>query len=193
MTTSAPAATRLLRTASELFCREGIRAVGIDRILAESGVAKATLYQAFGSKDALVVAHLEQRDVVDRRRYRAAVAALPAGPERVLASFDLAVDGAREGGFVGCVYLNALTEYPDAGHVVARAVAAHREWLLDAWREALAAYGDAADELAREAQIAYDGGLVGSRAARDDAPIRRARALVAARLAAAANSVPAAG
>lgn len=183
-TSPVPAPARLLRTASELFCREGIRAVGIDRIIAESGVAKATLYQAFGSKDALVVAHLEQRDVVDRRRYRAAIAALPAGPERVLVSFDLAAAGAREGGFIGCVYLNALTEFPDREHVVARAVAAHREWLVEQWADALA--GAVADPaaIAREVQIAYEGGLVGSKAAGSDAPIRVARSLAAGRLSA---------
>ena len=56
MTSRTPAADRLLSTASELFAKEGIRSVGIDRILAEAGTAKATLYHAYGSKEALVVA-----------------------------------------------------------------------------------------------------------------------------------------
>src|SRR5260221_1571461 len=56
------ARARILETATELFYREGIRAVGIDTIIARSGVAKMSLYRNFASKDDLVVAFLEYRD-----------------------------------------------------------------------------------------------------------------------------------
>src|SRR5215203_765493 len=57
-----PAADRILWAASEMFYREGIRAVGVDAIAAEAGVTKKTLYEKFGSKDRLIAAYLRARD-----------------------------------------------------------------------------------------------------------------------------------
>jgi AcrR family transcriptional regulator len=57
-----PAADRILRAASELFYREGIRAVGVDAIAAEADVTKKTLYEKYGSKDRLIAAYLRARD-----------------------------------------------------------------------------------------------------------------------------------
>jgi len=181
------AADRLLASASALFCQEGIRSVGIDRILAEAKVAKATLYQAFGSKEALVVAHLERRDTEDRQAYRAQISALDAGAPRVLASFDLAERNAAAGGFIGCIYLNALTEFPEADAPIAQAVRQHRTWLQEKWRAALGS-SEHTERLINETQLAYDGALLGSKVAHGTAPIISARSLVRDRLAGAGFS-----
>ena len=176
MTTLTPAVDRLLRTAGDLFSREGIRAVGIDRILAEAGAAKATLYQAFGSKEALVVAYLEQRDAGDRRAYRTRVARVERGAERVLASFDLAERAAVAGEYIGCAYANALNEFPDPDRPIAAAVRRHREWLREQWSAGLGG-GEAAEQMAARVQLLYDGALLGSKVSRSAEPIRLARAL----------------
>ena len=63
---SRPARRRLLDTATRLFYEAGIHAVGIDRIIAEAGVAKATFYNHFPSKDDLVVAYIEEQDRLGR-------------------------------------------------------------------------------------------------------------------------------
>lgn len=173
-----PAAERLLSTASELFAREGIRSVGIDRILAEAGVAKATLYQAFGSKDALVLAYLERRDIADRQAYRAHVAGAAPGADPVLASFDLAERAAGRREFVGCVYANALNEFPGPDQPVARAVRTHRDWVREQWSIALGS-DERAERLARRIQLVYDGALLGAKAVRSPEPIRVAREVVA--------------
>ena len=73
---------RILRTASALFYGEGIHAVGVDRVTAESGVAKATLYQQFRSKDELVAACLQRRAEHWRRSIAEPVLALPGPPAR---------------------------------------------------------------------------------------------------------------
>lgn len=173
-----PAADRLLATASELFAKEGIRSIGIDRILSTAGVAKATLYQAFGSKEALVVAYLEQRDVADRRAYRTQVAGLPDdGAARILAPFDLAEKAASHEHYVGCIYANALNEFPDPEQPIAAAVRHHREWVRAQWTEALEPREDAG-RLAEAIQIVYDGALLGAKAAQSPQPIRLARSLV---------------
>lgn len=176
-----PAADRLLQTASRLFCQEGIRPVGIDRIISEADVAKATLYQAFGSKEALVVAHLEHTDAADRQVYRAAIAGLPRGPERLLISFDLAARRNASDGYTGCVFLNALVEFPDPAEPIARAVREHRAWVRAQWVDALVGYDDA-ERIADETQLAYDGGLLGAKVAHDTAPIRLAADMMRARL-----------
>lgn len=177
-----PAAERLLLTASRLFCQEGIRSVGIDRIIAEADVAKATLYQAFGSKEALVVAHLERRDAEDRQSYRAAIAHLAPGPERLFVSFELAAKRTAADGFVGCVYLNALNEFPEPEEPIARAVRQHRDWVREQWLAALTGRADAA-RIADEAQLVYDGGLLGAKVAHSAQPLVLAGEVIRARVA----------
>lgn len=173
-----PAAQRLLATASALFTSDGIRAVGIDRVLAEAGIAKATLYNAFGSKDGLVVAYLARQDNLDQERYRAHTALMESPLDRALAFFDLAAQGAESREYRGCVFLNAATEFPGAEHAVSRVVAAHRRWMHG---ELLAIardlnFEDPAD-IADQLVIMYDGGVAGSKATRTSEPILRAQAM----------------
>lgn len=176
MRTLTPAPDRLLDTASTLFAREGIRSIGIDRILAEAGVAKATLYQAFGSKEALVVAYLERRDAADRQAYRAHTAKLHPGVDHVLASFDLAEKAALVGNYVGCIYANALNEFPDPELPIAAAVRRHRAWVREQWLSAIGT-NEQGEALADRIQILYDGSLLGAKVSRTVAPIVLARAM----------------
>src|ERR1700759_1924922 len=80
---------RLLAAANELFYDEGIHTVGIDRVIARAGVAKASLYATFGSKDELVRAYLEARADARRRRITERLAPIAAPRDRILAVFDL--------------------------------------------------------------------------------------------------------
>ncbi|MGK0715393.1 TetR/AcrR family transcriptional regulator [Leucobacter sp. W1153] len=174
MRTLTPAPDRLLDTASTLFAREGIRSIGIDRILSEAGVAKATMYQAFGSKEALIVAYLERRDATDRQAYRAHTAKLRPGVDHVLASFDLAERAALAGNFTGCIYANALNEFPDPELPIAAAVRSHRDWVREQWLNAIGER-ESGEALADQIQILYDGCLLGTKVARTVAPITLAR------------------
>src|SRR3954468_18483850 len=81
---------RILDTAYELFSRHGTRAVGVDRIIAECGIAEMTLYRNFPSKDALILAFLERRDELWTRAWLQAEAQRRGAPpaERLLAIFD---------------------------------------------------------------------------------------------------------
>ena len=117
---------RVLETATRLFYAEGIHTVGIDRIIAEARVAKATFYKHFPSKDELVRAYVEEQD----RLGRAAAAELPAHPPRemVFTFFDRLARAARQPGYRGCPFLNAAAEYPDPASPVRKAVDDHRRW-----------------------------------------------------------------
>jgi AcrR family transcriptional regulator len=105
---------RVLATAYELFSRHGTRAVGVDRIIAESGVAKMTLYRNFASKDELILAFLERRDALWTRAWLQAEverrAATPGG--RLLAIFDTFGEWFAVEGFEGCSFINVMLELP---------------------------------------------------------------------------------
>src|SRR4051812_1589814 len=136
-----PARRRVLDTARALFYAEGIRAVGVDRIIAEAGVAKATFYNHFPTKDELVCAYLaeqsrEQRGAAERLR----PLDVP-GPEKILRLFDTLGELACGPGFRGCSFVNAAAEYPDAAHPVRAVIADHRRWFRGLLEELLTGMG----------------------------------------------------
>lgn len=149
---------RLLDTATRLFYTEGIRAVGIDRIIAEAGVAKATFYNHFPSKDDLVLAYLEEQDQIGRE----AVAALPKQPPREMIAAVLGRISAAVlvGDWRGCPFLNAAAEYPDPKSAVRQAIAARREWYHGLLRKHLAADGDPAPAVTASLLVAVSDGLL---------------------------------
>ena len=143
----APARDRLLRSASSLFYAEGLRGVGVDRVIAAAGVTLATFYRHFPSKEALVVAYLEGVD----RATREGAGELPRdaeGAARWLTHLTaLLADQLCTPGFRGCAFINAAAEYPDPGSPIRTAIVVHREWLQASVTEALSRAGhpDAAD------------------------------------------------
>jgi AcrR family transcriptional regulator len=124
-----PARRRVLDTATALFYAEGVHAVGIDRIIAEAGVAKATFYHHFHAKDELVRVYVEQQSQLGQ----AAIARLdPRSPRATLLGiFDLIADAAEQPGWRGCPFLNAAAEYPDPASPVRQAIEKHRRWKRD--------------------------------------------------------------
>lgn len=123
-----PARDRILDTAEQLFYTHGIRAVGVDRVIAEARVAKATLYTHFRSKDELVAECLRR----DAARVRAGLAeaarvASP-GPARIGVLFDNAAASAAEPGYQGCGFINAAAEHLPGP--VGDIIALHRAELL---------------------------------------------------------------
>jgi AcrR family transcriptional regulator len=122
-----PAGERLLAAASELFYRRGIRAVGVDLVAERAGTTKKTLYDRFGSKDALVALYLRRR----ARRWQAFLLphlAAPAGPARVLAVFD-ALDGWLGEQDRGFAFVNAHAEVGGTGHPAEAVVRAEKDWM----------------------------------------------------------------
>ena len=157
---ASPARRRLIETATRLFYSEGIHAVGIDRIIAEAGIAKAPFYNHFPSKDDLVVAYVTEQD----RAGRAAVAALPKQPPREMigAVISRIGEAAAEAGYRGCPFLNAAAEYPDPCAPVRRAIAARRKWYRDYLQNLLAADGNASPSTTADLLVALSDGLLES-------------------------------
>lgn len=162
MTTAAVSGPRdrLLRAAADLFYREGIHAVGVDRILAEAGVTRATMYRHFKGKEGLVEAYLGLEDETIRGYFRDAAAA--AGPDDDM--LELVIDGIAEDTARyhtrGCPFINAAAEYPAPDSPVRQLIAGHRSWFRGALREA-AAGRDEPEQVAAALVLLRDAALVG--------------------------------
>jgi len=152
-----PVRERLLATAGDLFYNEGIHAVGIDRVLAEAGVAKASLYDSFGSKEALVAAYLSSRQEARVERVQGIVDAAPDARAALLGIFASIGAQITAPAYRGCAFAKAGIEAEPGSQV--RAVCDDaRQWMLDLFgrlaRQAGAAEPDA---LARQLLTVYDG------------------------------------
>ena len=178
---------RLLDAATKLFTEEGIRVIGIDRILREADVAKASLYSLLGSKDNLVVAYLEELDSQYRARWGERAAKAPDADSKILAFFDMAIEEEPEKEFRGSPFLNAAAEYPrpeaESEERIVETCANHRRWMHTTITELLNdKNGYDSSELTDELLIFLEGGLAGARILRDDDPLRTARSLAESKL-----------
>jgi AcrR family transcriptional regulator len=125
---STPKRDLLLDTAAKLFYRDGYHAVGIDKILAEAGLAKMTLYHHFSSKEELIVAALERRGRTIASAISAVVAGAGTSPrKRLLAIFDWYEQWFGSKDFNGCASIRAVGEYPDAKSPVHQIVAKQKQ------------------------------------------------------------------
>jgi AcrR family transcriptional regulator len=168
---------RLLAAADELFYEEGVHTVGIDRIIERAGVAKASLYNTFGSKDELVRAYLEGRHAARQARITLFISRYASPRERLLGVFDALGSFAAEPGFRGCAFVNASAESLSGG-VVEAASDESRAWTRALFTELAQAAGvtDAAG-LAAQLVLLYDGAMVGARMDRTTATAAAARAI----------------
>src|SRR5580700_3640797 len=126
---------RLLGAANDLFYDEGVHTVGIDRVLERAGVAKASLYGTFGSKDELVRAYLERRSMMRRERISQRIAQHQAPREQILAVFDLLAEIAAEPNYRGCAFVNASAEGPGGETSIRKVCATQRAWVRSLFTE----------------------------------------------------------
>jgi len=176
-TTPSAARERVLDAASAAFYRHGIAAVGVDAVVAQAGVAKATLYRHFPSKDDLVVAFLRRRDLRWRAWLEEAVERLAPDPAgRPLAVFDALAEWFASEDFRGCAFINAATEIADPAHP-ARAVVEEHKRLLGEHLARLLRGAGAADPAADAGALLLlvEGAIVSALIERDPSPAARAR------------------
>jgi AcrR family transcriptional regulator len=118
---------RVSRAAYELFSRDGVRAVGVDAVIARAGTAKMTLYRNFPSKDDLILEFLRRREQIWTHEWLEAEslrrAETPHG--QLLAIFDVFAEWFSEPDFEGCSFLTTMIEFPDRQHAVYQASVAH--------------------------------------------------------------------
>ena len=160
---SGGAKQRVLDTADRLFSDEGIRVVGVDRLIAESSVTKATFYKHFGAKDTLVLHYLTRRHEADVAEHDEVAASTDDGAAALRELVERLATRLQRAGFRGSPYANAAAEFSDPTHAVRTLVAEPRECLTGAYAELFQRAGhpmpgDAADDL----QLAVDGAQLGA-------------------------------
>ena len=182
---------RLLAAAAELFYSGGVHVVGIDRIVERAGVAKASLYSNFGSKDELIRAYLEKHFRERQERIARILATYDTPRERILGVFTEIEDTLVRSEFRGCRFISATAEARpgDASEVVAEK---YRSWLRSVFAELAQAAGvREAKQFGRQLALLYDGAAVAGRLDHDRAGAARAvRAAVVALLDAAIPPQP---
>jgi len=154
---------RVLTAAYDLFSRQGVRAVGIDTIIARADVAKMTFYRHFHSKDELVLAFLQRREQLWTREWlETQVESRAAGPrDRLLAIFDVFDEWFQRDDFEGCSFINVLLEMFEPGNPVRRATTAHLANIRVFLRAlAVAAGVSDSDDFARKWHVLMKGSIV---------------------------------
>ena len=183
-----PVRERILETASEMFYRNGIRAVGIDAIIARCGVAKMSLYRNFPSKDALVAAWLEDRDEFFWRRWDRAEASCAGNPRGKLeAILDMVAATASHPKWRGCPFLNTGNEFPEPDHPARAVILANKRAVRERLKTLAAAAGAREpDLLAQQLQLLIDGAYAIGQSLGPEGPAKTVaaagRALIAAQI-----------
>ena len=183
-----PVRERILETAAEMFYHDGIRAVGIDAIIARSGVAKMSLYRHFSSKDALVAAWLEDRNAFFWRRWDRAEAARGDDPRsRLEGILDMIASTVSQRQWRGCPFLNTGTEFPEPDHPARGIILANKQAVRVRLRTLAAAAGARdPDVLAQQLQLLIDGAYAIGQSLGPEGPAKTVadagRALIAAQI-----------
>jgi AcrR family transcriptional regulator len=181
---------RLLAAANELFYEEGVHTVGIDRVIERAGVAKASLYSTFGSKEELVRAYLQQRAEARQQRVSMRIAQTEDPRARILSVFDLLGELTADPKYRGCAFVNASAEgRRDEKSKVSQVCLDSRSWLRGLFTELARDCGAAdAEELGHQLVVLHDGAAVAASMERDLAAAGRAKTMAAALIASAAGS-----
>jgi len=168
---------RLLDSAERLFYRHGIQAIGIDRLLDDSGVGRASFYRHFESKDALVNAVLMQRDAAWRLAFDDILDACGDDP---LALFDAMAVRYAESDFRGCAFINAMVEAADRNSPWHRIAMGHKRALSERLAESLRATGHSdAEKQATRWLLLLDGAVITAMREGHAWPIQEARRMAA--------------
>jgi AcrR family transcriptional regulator len=181
--TDGDAYQRILSTARDLFYRQGYRATGINEIIEKSGVAKATFYANFPSKDDLALAYIKTMNEREGREVSEGLEKYAGPYEKLLGLLEWSIDWSKERDYRGCAYLNISSEVPDHEHPVRQESKGHYRTLrvvIGGLMKELKAKRGAAwkdrdpDKLADDFMLIFAGALAMSQIYHDAAPFRGA-------------------
>ncbi|MBM0256113.1 TetR/AcrR family transcriptional regulator [Micromonospora sp. 4G55] len=153
---------QLLATASRLFYNDGINSVGVDRVLQEAGVTRATLYRHFAGKEALVVAYLEREDQMIRALWDEGLGRAVSADHALEMAIEGVADDAYRHHTRGCPFIKAAGEFPDPESPVRQVISKHRAWFHAELRRLLTEAGrDDVDAKAETLAMLRDALMVG--------------------------------
>jgi AcrR family transcriptional regulator len=159
--TATDARDRILNTASILFYQQGIRAIGVDTIIAKSEVAKTTFYRYFPAKDDLVVAYLEERDRLFWELFEVVISRSNSPKQQLLAIFEWLDELLKDETCQGCPFLMVASEFPEIDYQGHQVAIAHKTKMRDRLAELSAASGiNRPEELSIGLMLLVDGAFV---------------------------------
>ena len=171
----------LIEVATQLFNRCGYHASGIDRVIAEAGIAKTTLYRHFPSKEDLIMAVLKRIDAQYREDMRQGVDSLARDASgKLLASFDVLEDWFRGKTFYGCPFMSAASEYNVHTSPVFQVVVLHKRLMIAYFEELARAAGFYEPaRIGEEINLLHEGATAVAQVNGDPSTARRAKAMAA--------------
>lgn len=165
---------RIVRTADRLMYANGIRAVGIDELIAEADVAKATFYRHFPSKEDVILAYLQDRSARLRQIFLDNLNQKNGSPEvKILAVFDNLSRQFASKEFNGCAFLKAVSEFPSS-RAILRVAKDYKQSICDGFQSQLKGY-KRAKALAEELALLYEGAIVQAVIRPDSNPVAHAK------------------
>lgn len=167
------ARSRIVATASRLFYTQGYNSTGINQVIKEAEVAKASLYQYFPSKEDLLAEYLKLAAVTTNEMLEAAAAKHKNPKDKVLAIFDAVQQSTRQTGFNGCHFLNVAAEIPMGNSLVKGIVKKQKNYIRNLFTGILKPIGK--EGLADELYLLFDAALVSGKVFGDPWPAKAAR------------------
>jgi len=170
---------RIIETASNLFYNQGYNQTGINQIISESGVAKASMYQHFRSKEDIAVAYLIARHTMWMGKLNTCVSSQNTSKGKVIGCFDYLMEWLTDVDFRGCGWQNIITDLPSGHDKIKTQAVLHkndvRKWIHNLLKQ-VSEYSDhQAEELGDEVLILIEGAIILSQIQKDDWPIKVAK------------------
>lgn len=165
--------TRIVETASRLFYTQGYNSTGINQVIKEAAVAKASLYQYFPSKEDLLEEYLKVAAVNTNAMLQSTSEKYKNPKEKVLGIFDLLIKVSRQTEFNGCNFLNIASEIPNENISVRSLIKKQKTYIRGMFADILKPSGK--EHLADELYLLFDGALVSSRVYGDVWPVKTAK------------------
>ncbi len=172
---------RILQTASKLFYFQGFNQTGINQIIAEAGVAKASMYQHFRSKEDIAVAYLIERHAMWMRQLSNFVSVEKDPKDKIISCFDYLIERVTEVNFRGCGWQNIITDLPEDHYKIRNQVLLHkndvRAWIKATLKEVKEYSNEEADTLGDEIVILLEGAIIQSQIQKDIWPIHSGKSV----------------
>jgi len=170
---------RIIETASDLFYNQGFNQTGINQIISEAGVAKASMYQHFRSKEDIAVAYLIERHVMWMGRLNECVSSQNTSKAKVIGCFDYLMKWLTEVDFRGCGWQNIITDLPNGHQKIKNQAILHkndvRKWIHDLLKQVNDYTIEQAEEIGDEVLILIEGAIILSQIQKGDWPIKAAK------------------
>ena len=170
---------RIIETASRLFYFNGYNQTGINQIIAEAGVAKASMYQHFRSKEDIAVAYLKRRHIMWMGNLIEYVSGIKSPKAKVTACFDYLMEWLQEVGYRGCGWQNIITDLPEDHHKIKTQAVLHknevREWIQNLLKEVDQYSNKQAQKLGDQVLVLIEGAIILSQIQKEDWPISAAK------------------